>query len=365
MLEQQSQPSTTVQPTPFKLECVDPYTTFTDGEPAPIPYVIDGLLTQGGFSILAGKPKSGKSSMSRYQAVCIAKGMPFLGRDTTQGEVLMISLEDPLRHTDNCLHALGYNPQTDAPIRIVSRLSPNISESLEAIGEELAKSPNLRLVIVDTLAKLLRVGDLNEYMPVLKAVEQLRNLAREFPHLHIQGLAHCKKIRTDDPFDSLLGSTALRGEPDTNVALYSEDGQRVIATETRIGRNIDATILRAELVESAGADVVKNFSLDQSLTDWKSTVGEKSERGEKRTHEHRILAFLQGQDAQSAKQAHLLSEVDGNRALLIGAIDRLKLAGVLTTTGVKQSPTNPIVLHVNEDSLRIHEFTQKWKGSVN
>jgi hypothetical protein len=84
-------------------------------------------------------------------------------------------------------------------------------------------------------------------MPTLEAIEQLHDLARTFPHLHIQGLAHCKKVQTDDPFDSLLGSTALRGEPDTNIALYKEAGQHVIVSETRMGRHIAPTILRAEV----------------------------------------------------------------------------------------------------------------------
>jgi hypothetical protein len=69
--------------------------------------------------------------------------------------------------------------------------------------------PDVRLVIVDTLAKLLRVGDMNDYMKVMNEVEKIHNLARTFPRLHVQGLVHCKKVQTDDPFDSLLGSTAL------------------------------------------------------------------------------------------------------------------------------------------------------------
>ena len=66
-------------PTPFTLDFIEPYTTFEGGEPAPIPFVIDGLLTQSGFSVLAGKPKSGKSSLSRYEAVCVAKGDEGIG----------------------------------------------------------------------------------------------------------------------------------------------------------------------------------------------------------------------------------------------------------------------------------------------
>jgi hypothetical protein len=262
MNEQNSQ-----QPPPFTLNFIEPYTTFDGGKPAPIPFVIDGLLTQSGFSVLAGKPKSGKSSLARYEAVCVAKGALFLDRDTTKGEVILISLEDPRNHTDNCLKSLGYDPKIDARIHILEKLSPRLDETINAIGEALSKMPDTRLVIVDTLAKMLRVGDLNEYMPTLRAVEQFHNLARQFPYLHIQGLAHCKKVKTDDPFDSLLGSTALRGEPDTSIALYKEDRQPLIATETRIGRNIEPTILNAELVNSAGAHVVKDFSLAQPFAE--------------------------------------------------------------------------------------------------
>lgn len=252
----------------FTLEFIPPYSTFHDGQPIPIPYVIEGLLTQSGFSILAAKPKHGKSSIARCEAVCIAKGVPFFGRDTVKGEVILISLEDPRNHVDNCLKVLGYDPQTDAEIRIIEKLPSTVQKSIEVLGEALAKLPHVRLVIVDTLAKLLRVKDLNDYMPVLNEVERLGNLARQFPYLHIQGLAHCKKAQTDDPFDSLLGSTALRGETDTNIAIYQQDGQKVIATETRIGKNTSPTSLRADVVESEGADVVKGFVLDCLFDKW-------------------------------------------------------------------------------------------------
>ena len=41
----------------FNLNFIDPYTTFDNGEAKYIPYVIDGLLTEGGFSLLGGKSK--------------------------------------------------------------------------------------------------------------------------------------------------------------------------------------------------------------------------------------------------------------------------------------------------------------------
>jgi hypothetical protein len=349
----------------FALNLIAPYSTFEGGEPKRIPYVIDGLLPEGGFSILAGKPKHGKSSLSRYEAVCVSKGRPFLGRTVMRGEVILVSIEDPVNHVDNCLQSLGYDPANDAPIHLVTKLAPEgINASIEAIEKELERMPNVRLVIVDTLAKLLRVSDVNDYSKVLPQVEKIHDLARKFPHLHIQGLAHCKKVKTDDPFDSLLGSTALRGEPDTTIALYDDAKQRVIASETRIGRNIPPTILHAELVESAGADVVKAFSLDKPLAEFQAVRMEKAERKQRMTHESRIIAFLQTCDGHSATQETTLREVEGRRTTNSEAIGKLSTAGVLTISGTKQSPVDPLTLHLNADALSTYSFTEKFGGMV-
>jgi hypothetical protein len=347
---------------PFAFTFIEPFKTFHNGQPKAIPYVIDGLLTQGGLSALGGKSKYGKSSLTRYEAVCIAKGVPFLGRDTVQGDVILINLEDPLNHVDNCLSVLGYDQKTDAQIRIVDKLAPTVTDNIVALGKALTKMPHVRLVVIDTLAKFIRVEDLNEYMPVLRAVEQLHHLARKFPHLHIQGAAHCKKIKTEDPFDGLLGSTALRGEPDTNLAIYGEGGHRIIATETRIGRNIPPTLLQAELVESAGADVVKEFSLGVLLSDAEKAKRDKSERKEKMSYEDRITAYLQDRPNLTAPQQLMLDEVEGRNEHKHKAIKALIEDGVLTVTGKKQSPTDPLTLRLNPELLQMHKLMNKFGG---
>jgi hypothetical protein len=108
----------------------------------------------------------------------------------------------------------------------------------------------------------------------------------------------------------MLGSTALRGEPDTTLALYDDAQQRVIASETRIGRNIPLTVLRAAIVESAGANVVSEFSLDMPFSKRKEKVSEKAERGQKASHEDRIITFLRGRPNLSATVVLTLDEVE-------------------------------------------------------
>ena len=330
---------------------INPMNSLENGKPKPIPYVIDGLLTQGGFSILGGKSKQGKSSLARCACVAVSKGLPFLSRETTQGEVILINLEDPLDHVANCLNVLGYDEQTDCQMRVVTDLLPTLQENIAALDHALSTMPDVRLVVIDTLAKFIRVKDLSEYMPVLKAVEQIRLLARRFPHVHIQGLAHSKKVKTDDPFDGLLGSTALRGEADTNLAIYAEGAQRIITTETRIGKYIPPTILEAQVVDSAGADVVAQFSLGSGWEEWTQAQKAKVESSRKVTAEQRIIEYIEGRDEQKARQEVLLKDVVGRRETKQAAIESLIERGVLKVTGVKQSPKDPLTLQLTTDKL--------------
>ena len=270
-----------------------------------------------------------------------------------QGGSILISLEDPRNHVDNCLKALGYDPESDAQIRIIEKLPPTVGESIEVLGNALAEMPDVRLVVVDTMAKLLRVKDLNDYMPVLNNIEQLRNLARRFPQLHIQGLAHCKKAQTDDPFDSLLGSTALRGETDTNIAIVQQDGQKVIMTETRIGKAILPTILRAEVIQSEGADVVKDFYLFRAFDEWKAEKNDKRETKQQVNYEVRVIEYLQSCD-NKAPQEQVLSKAQGKRESLLEAVKRLIACSVLSVTGIAHSPTNPLTLTLNPEALPMY-----------
>lgn len=46
----------------------------------PIPWLVDNLLIQGGCSLLAAKPKVGKTTLSRCLALAVARGEQFLGQ---------------------------------------------------------------------------------------------------------------------------------------------------------------------------------------------------------------------------------------------------------------------------------------------
>ena len=59
-----------------------------------VTWILDGILPAGGLSLIAGKPKAGKSTFVRCLALAVAQGRPFLNRATAKGAVLYLALEE-------------------------------------------------------------------------------------------------------------------------------------------------------------------------------------------------------------------------------------------------------------------------------
>jgi hypothetical protein len=311
--------------------------------------VVAGLLPCGTLNLLSAKPKMGKSSLSRHLAQAVSQGKPFLGRATKQGEVMILSLEDPLSHTDAHLKVLGYNVKTDSPIHIATRMGADIDENLDALEFAVTNNPNLRLVIIDTLPKMLQVEDSNDYSKVQKRITRLHQLAKDHPHITILGLQHCKKsTNSDDVFDAMLGSTAFRGEASTNIVLHEAEGRRYIATETRVGRRIQSTELQADMVQlpvEIEVDYIANYRLGGTLEGTQQEIAAKTEKKAKDTLESRMIELIQTQGSATHKE---LMAVKGNAAKKLDVINQLVEQQILVTSGEKKSESNPLTYSVKE-----------------
>lgn len=311
----------------FVLEIRKPFSTFTEGKPTPIPYLIDGLLPEAAFSVLGGKAKHGKSSMSRIEAVCIAKGSPFLDRPTKQSEVLLCSLEDPAQHVDNCLKVLEYNPAKDAEIHLVSKLPRRVEETVEILAKTLATMPHVKFVVLDTLAKVLRAKDSGNYDEMLTLCEMLHTLARE-TGVHIQALTHCKKVQPDDAFDGFLGSVEVRAETDTNIVLYDSRGKRLLQSETRMGTAWEPTEIHAELATIGNSQMVKRFYFGDTLAKSTEDMSAAQEQNTRLTIKSRIVASLKEHGGET-RMGECLDSIAGRKQLKYDMRDELIEAGVV------------------------------------
>lgn len=192
----------------------------------PVRWAVPGVLPEG-VTILAGKPKLGKSWLALGLCVAVASGGKALGSiQVERGEALYLALEDNRRRLQRRLcMLLGDGP---APEGLHLRLhSERLDQGgAEALGVWLAGHPGCRLVVIDTLKKVRpkEAGRRAVYDSDYEALEPLLPVAAEHG-VSILVVHHLRKMDADDPLDAISGSTGLTGGVDGTLILARERGQ--------------------------------------------------------------------------------------------------------------------------------------------
>lgn len=185
----------------------------------PLEFVVEGLITEG-LTLLAGKPKMGKSWMALDMVMSVAIGCETLGsRPCKKGTTLYCALEDnPRRLRRRMLQS--YGDQIDWPVQFhfltqMSRLDERGRDSLEDWIVEHQPS----LIIIDTLACVRPASKSNkEYDADYSALSPLQKLAGEYG-IAIIVIHHLRKMSGDDPLDMVSGTTGLTGAVDNVLVL--------------------------------------------------------------------------------------------------------------------------------------------------
>jgi phage/plasmid primase-like uncharacterized protein len=198
-------------------------------------WLVEGLFPAAGFSVFAAKPKVGKSTLARQLALAVARGEPFLGRETTQGPVLYVALEE--KRTQVRAHFRAMGAGGDESIHIYVASAPEnaiawLSRQIELVHPV--------LVIIDPLFRLARVRDASAYAEVTAAMEPLLGLART-TGAHVLVTHHATK--RGEGTDAILGSTAIFGSVDTAAVLVRTERYRSIVTTQRYGEDLSETVL--------------------------------------------------------------------------------------------------------------------------
>jgi hypothetical protein len=201
-----------------------------------VAWAVDGLLPAGGLSLLAARPKVGKSTLARNLALAVARGEPFLGRATTPGTVLYLAFEE--KRAEIVAHFRRLCAR-DEPILLFVGSAPE--HALEALVDVVARE-RPALVILDPVLRFVRVRDVNDYSELTKALEPLLMLART-SGAHILLVHHLAKGEHAGG-DGILGSTAIFGVVDTALLLKRHaDGTRIIETIQRYGTDLPESVL--------------------------------------------------------------------------------------------------------------------------
>lgn len=199
-------------------------------------WLVEGILPTSGTSAMVAKPKVGKSTLARALALSVAQGEPWLGRETMQGVVYYLALEE--KRSEVRAHFRDMGATGEEPVRIM--LGPAPAKAVAQLQEAAQKEKPV-LIIVDTLAKLVRAKDFNDYAEMSRVLEPLQQIARD-TGAHLLLVHHARKGRLSADGDGALGSTAITGSVDTVVYIRTNRNCRSLWTTQRYGQDLEERI---------------------------------------------------------------------------------------------------------------------------
>jgi len=201
-----------------------------------------------GLTILAGRPKVGKSWLALQICQAVANKGKVFDQDIERGPVLYLALEDHARRLQNRMQAQGWPADTTGvDFMLVDAFREQIQHLNSGGGMRLAKhirERGYRLVVVDTFSRALK-GDQKDESDMTAAMAPLQETALAL-EIAIVLIDHHKKPMAaafPNPIDDILGSTAKGAIADAAWGLYKEQGKRG-AKLAIIGRDVDDVTLK-------------------------------------------------------------------------------------------------------------------------
>lgn len=204
----------------------------------PPEWLVDGILTENGLSVLWGRSGAMKSFVALDIAMCVATGHDWHGQAVKQGPVIYVAAEGA--------HGLGRRAigwrktrgkdATKPLFKLVPHNISMISEDCEAlITAVLDTAAKPKLIIIDTLARTFGTGDENKQADMnafVSACDRLKDATgANVMVIHHSGVHEDKRER---------GSNVLRGAADTVIKVGRKDDRIDIINHGPEGKQKDA-----------------------------------------------------------------------------------------------------------------------------
>lgn len=191
----------------------------------PTEYAVDGLIAPG-LTLLAAPPKIGKSYLVLQMCLCVAAGLPFLGRETRKMPVVYFDLEEwhnlllerytPMKEGNNIPDGVDLTIALDIPVGAgaVERLQQAIDAGA-------------KLIVVDIFASIR--DEMNEdvkkpiYVRDRAVMNDLAEFALRQSGVSIVIVHHTNKVAHEHWMDKVGGSAGLTGSAHTVMGMQRPD----------------------------------------------------------------------------------------------------------------------------------------------
>lgn len=191
-------------------------------------WVLDGIFPRSDVALVVGRPEAGKTRWLCAMTIAVAAGLPFVGKETTQGKVAWIYLEHRWKNIRNALRCAatsqGIADWRTLPIIVLAATRRKVDEFwMQEIAETL-DAENVSVIILDSLRRAFKHRE-GESDQVAESMGVLALLTSSNKRLAI-GIHHTTKsgkdIRGSDEFRAASESVVILERPKKSPALTIE-----------------------------------------------------------------------------------------------------------------------------------------------
>lgn len=237
----------------------------------PIEFVVPGYLPPG-LSVLAGKPKLGKSWLSLDLALAVATGGLALGKiPVEQGSVLYLALEDNERRLQQRLRQRLQGQEINLDLLYLETECPRLDDGgADAIRNWVTSTENARMVIIDVFTKVRPERNSSDvpYEADYRALSPLKRLADE-TGIAVVVIHHTRKMAAEDPFETVSGTNGFTGAADTILIL--DRGSQGVTLYAR-GRDIEEVETALSFDRQSGAWLAQGASSEVRRSDERKAI---------------------------------------------------------------------------------------------
>ena len=200
-------------------------------------FLVEDRIPCGQVVALVSKPKVGKSTSARGLALEVSRGGTWLGFSCLQAPVWYLALEDKRSEVSRHFRRVGATGAE--PVRF---LFDQPGKDIIGQLQRLAELEHPGLIIVDTLQRLIKARDLNDYAEVTTKLTPLLTLARQ-TEAAVLLVHHAGKGKGREAIDTILGSTAIAGSVDNILMMSRTDRHRVLSSMQRTGPDLEEVVV--------------------------------------------------------------------------------------------------------------------------
>lgn len=206
-------------------------------------WIVPGYGAPGRWTLVAGPPKIGKTTLAYEAVVRVARGNIWLGRRIRRGKVLVLAVEE---HSDDVIRrfrglgTVGLRGQ----IKIVTGPLEFSVTVLDEIVNYIAEQ-NIELVLVDTLAAWWHLENENDASEVLRSGRMLLDAIRQTKAAWMC-VVHTRKSGGEGG-DEIRGSSALLGLVDIAISMKRRPGdpqKRMLEAVSRFSQTPKELVIR-------------------------------------------------------------------------------------------------------------------------